>query len=256
MVACLTLSRFNIDLVDKVNQYFKSLKTVFLLQVERQRSSFRTIKAIGASVTILNLEFLIADILKEQRNLAFTTSKRTYVYKANRTPKDPTRQNKGFKRIESSRPSNCYRRLDRGSSYNILFKDDDDEAFKDIEIEPESDLDLELESFICIIKNFDLDDNKFNCSISSLNSNNSVEDSKTKEGYLAIFNKSKKSLKRSSNRLDLLLYDIGTIDHIVNDRKWFRDDYIFNRGQLRILKIGGGPVIPKGNGTAVFIVLS
>jgi len=47
---------------------------------------------------------------------------------------------------------------------------------------------------------------------------------------LAVFNKSKRPLKRSPNRPDLLLYDIGTIDHIVNDRKWFRDDYAFNRG--------------------------
>ena len=73
---------------------------------------------------------------------------------------------------------------------------------------------------------------------------------------MTVFNKSKKPLKRLSKRLNLLLYDIGTIDHIVNDRKWFKDDYIFNRGQLRILKIGGGPIIFKGSGIAVFIVLS
>ncbi len=85
---------------------------------------------------------------------------------------------------------------------------------------------------------------------------NSVEDSETENGYLAAFNKSKKSLKRSSNRLDLLLYDISTIDHIVNDKKWFKDDYTPNRGQLRILKIGRGLIIPKGNGTAVFTVIS
>ena len=55
--------------------------------------------------------------------------------------------------------------------------------------------------------------------------------------------------------MDLLLYDINTIDYIVNDRKWFKDDYIFNRGQLKILKIGGNLVISKDNGIAVFIVL-
>src|SRR6266699_4055445 len=47
VVARLTFSGFNIDLVDKVNQYFKSLKTVFSLWVERQRNSFRTMRAIG-----------------------------------------------------------------------------------------------------------------------------------------------------------------------------------------------------------------
>ena len=64
---------------------------------------------------------------------------------------------------------------------------------------------------------------------------------------MIVFNKSKKQLKRLSNRPDLLLYDINIIDHIVNDRKWFKDDYIFNRGQLRILKIERSLIIFKGN---------
>ncbi len=63
-----------------------------------------------------------------------------------------------------------------------------------------------------------------------MNFNNSVEDFETEGGYLAVFNKSKRPLKRLLNRLDLLLYDIRTIDHIVNNRKWFRDDYALNRG--------------------------
>src|SRR6266699_441907 len=46
VVARLTFSGLNIDLVDKVNQYLKSLKAVFPLWVERQRSSLKTMKAI------------------------------------------------------------------------------------------------------------------------------------------------------------------------------------------------------------------
>ena len=106
MVARLTLSRFNIDPVDKVNQYLKSLEAVFPSWAKRQRNSLRTMRAIGVLVTALNLEFLIADILEEQRNPTSITSKRTYVHRANRPPRDPTRQNKGPKRIESFRPSN------------------------------------------------------------------------------------------------------------------------------------------------------
>ncbi len=213
-------------------------------------------KVIEASITALNLEFFIADILEKQRNPASTTFKRTYVHRANRTPKDLIRQSKGPKRTKSFRPSNRRRKPNRGSSYNTFFKDDDDKTFKDAETKLESNLNFELESFIYIIKNFDLDDSKSSCSTSSLSSNNSVENSEIKGGYLATFNKSKKSLKQSSNKPDLLLYDTSTTDHIVNDRKWFKDDYTFNRGQLKILKTGGGPIIPKGNGTAVFIVLS
>ncbi len=98
-------------------------------------------RVIRTSVTTLNLKFLITDILKEQRNPASTTSKRTYVHRANRPPKDPTRQNKGLKCTESSRPSNRRWRPDRGSSYNIHLEDDE-EGFKDIETEPESEFEL------------------------------------------------------------------------------------------------------------------
>jgi len=150
-------------------------------------------------------------------------------YRVNRPSKDPTRQNKGPKRIESFRPFNRRRKPDRGSSHNIYSKEDK-EAFKDVKTKPESDPNPELESFIYVIKNFDLDDSKSNCSIGFLNSRNNVEDSETEGGYLAAFNRSKKPLKRSPNKPDLLLYDTDTIDHIVNDRKWFKDDYTLNKG--------------------------
>jgi len=52
------------------------------------------------------------------------------------------------------------------------------------------------------------------------------------------------------------LYNIGTTDYIVNDRKWFKDDYTFNKGQLKTLKIGESFVVSKNNSTVVFIVLS
>ena len=153
-----------------------------------------------------------------------------YVYRANRTSRDLICQSKGFKCIERFKLFNCCRRLDRGFSYNTFFEDDDDEAFKDVEIEFESDLDLKLKSFIYVIKNFDLNNSKFSCFIDSLSFNNNVEDFGTKGSYFVAFNKSKKSLKWSPNRSDLLLYDIDIIDHIVNDRKWFKDDYTFNKG--------------------------
>ncbi len=107
-------------------------------------------RAIGTSITTLNLEFLIADILKEQKNPISITSKRTCVYRANRTSKDSIRQNKSFKRTKNFKPFNRCRKLNRGSNYNMLLENDDDEAFKDVETEFESDLDLELEFFIIL----------------------------------------------------------------------------------------------------------
>jgi len=139
-------------------------------------------------------------------------------YKANRPSKDPISQNKGPKHIESFRPSNRRRKSDRGSNYNT-YPEEDKEVFKNAEIEPESNLDFELEFFICVIGNFDLDDSKSSCSIDFLSFRNSVKDFETEGGYLVVFNRSKKLLKRLLNRPDLLLYDISTIDYIVNDKK-------------------------------------
>src|SRR6266699_6686888 len=152
-------------------------------------------KVIRASVTALNLKFLIVDILEKQRNLAFTTSKRTYVYRANKLFKNFIYQNKGFKRTESFKPSNRRWRFDKGSSYNIYFKDDE-EGFKDVETELESE--LELQSFIYVIEDFDLDDNKSSCFISSWSFRNNiknVENVEIESDYFIAFNKSKRPLK-------------------------------------------------------------
>src|SRR6266566_3972647 len=156
-------------------------------------------KAVGASVIALNLEFLITDILEEQRNPAFTTSKRTFVHRANRPSKDPTHQNKGSKYTESFKPLNRRRKPNRGFNYNI-YPEDDEEAFKDAETEFESDLNLELESFTCVIRNFDLDNSKSNCFINSTNSKDNSKDFETEGGYLAAFNKSKRPLKQLPNK--------------------------------------------------------
>src|SRR6266699_1045570 len=103
-------------------------------------------------------------------------------YKANKHSKDPIRQNKGPKRTENSKPSNCRKKPDRGSNYNMHSKEDK-KAFKNVETKPKSNPNPKLESFTYIIRNFNLDDNKSNCSISSLNSRNSAEDSKTEDSY-------------------------------------------------------------------------
>ncbi len=169
--------------------------------------------------------------------------------------RDFTCQSKSSKCIESFKPFNRRWKLNRGSSYNTLFEDDDDKTFKDVETKLESDPNLGLKFFIYVIKNFDLDDSKSNCFIGSLSFRNSVENFETEGGYLTAFNRLKKLLKRPSNKLNILLYDTGTIDYIVNDRKWFKDVYVLNRGQLKILKIGGDFIIPKGNSTAVFTIV-
>ena len=71
-----------------------------------------------------------------------------------------------------------------------------------------------------------------------------------------------KRAKRGANRpskpikgrkIDALLYDTGSTEHIINDRKWFKD-FEHNHGHLPVLRTGGGLITPKGVGTAEFMV--
>src|SRR6266699_3261595 len=164
-------------------------------------------RVVRVSVTTLNLEFLIVDILKKQRNPASTTFKRMFVYRANRLSKDFIRQNKGFKRIKSFKLFNRCKKLDRDSNYNI-YCEDNKKVSKNVETEFKYDLNPKLKSFTYIIQNFDLDDSKSSCSISFTNFKDNVENFEIEGAYLAAFNKLKRLLKQSLNKPDLLLYDI------------------------------------------------
>ena len=44
-------------------------------------------------------------------------------------------------------------------------------------------------------------------------------------------------------KFDVLLYDTGSTDYIINDWKWFVE-FDFDKGKLPVLIIGGGPVTP------------
>ena len=54
-------------------------------------------------------------------------------------------------------------------------------------------------------------------------------------------------------KFDVLLYDIGNTDYIINDRKWFVE-FDVDKGKLSVLITGGGPVTPQSRGKALFKV--
>ena len=62
-------------------------------------------------------------------------------------------------------------------------------------------------------------------------------------------NRPKKSRKTKGKKackyykFDVLLYDTGNTDYIINDRKWFVE-FNFDKGKLPVLIIGGGLVTP------------
>jgi hypothetical protein len=60
---------------------------------------------------------------------------------------------------------------------------------------------------------------------------------------------------RDSVFRNALLYDTGSTDYIVNDKKWFDKDYRPNNRSLGTVYTGGGSLKPQGIGTAIFKVL-
>ena len=64
-------------------------------------------------------------------------------------------------------------------------------------------------------------------------------------------NKGKKACKY--HKFDALLYDTGSTDYIINNRKWFVE-FDSDKGKLPVLIIGGGFVMPQGQGKALFKV--
>ena len=46
-------------------------------------------------------------------------------------------------------------------------------------------------------------------------------------------------------KFDVLLYDTGSTDYIINNRKWFVE-FDSDKGESQVLITGGGPVTPLG----------
>ena len=63
--------------------------------------------------------------------------------------------------------------------------------------------------------------------------------------------KGKKAYKY--HKFDVLLYNIGSTDYIINDRKWFIE-FDSDKGKLPVLITGGDPVTPQGQEKAFFRV--
>ena len=61
--------------------------------------------------------------------------------------------------------------------------------------------------------------------------------------------KGKKACKH--HKFNALLYNTGSTDHIINNRKWFVE-FDSNKGKLPVLTTGGGPVTPQGRKKTLF----
>ncbi|KAK2070665.1 hypothetical protein P8C59_005142 [Phyllachora maydis] len=101
-LAKLTIAKIDIDPSLILNQYFKALESKFSSWVSRQKSSIRQARMLGLTASSLNIEYLMANILEESRNLAIEAYRAAYVANSsNSTPNsnsNPSKKGKIRKR--------------------------------------------------------------------------------------------------------------------------------------------------------------
>ncbi|KAK2072808.1 hypothetical protein P8C59_007142 [Phyllachora maydis] len=101
-LAKLTIAKIDIDPSLILNQYFKALESKFPSWVSRQKSSIRQARMLGLTASSLNIEYLMADILEESRNLAIEAYRAAHVANSsNSTPNsnsNPSKKGKNKKK--------------------------------------------------------------------------------------------------------------------------------------------------------------
>jgi hypothetical protein len=250
LLARLALSGVEIAPIDQVNQYLQALKTTFPGWAERQRFNMRSNRALGATLETLNLEFLMADLLEEQRDYSSSVSKAlTYRAKEDKSKSKDSKKSskegskegsKGDKKKEGSKTSSNYKGKKPWKKGKTGSKSPKKE-------------DLEEASFA--IGNYNLFTGNYEEGDSSDDSSSS-SDSEVEEIPRDLEKTGPKessfnctTIKRS------LLYDTGSTCHIVNNRASFTSYTTYKKGEAKPIITGGGPIYPKGYGTATFEVL-
>ncbi|HEY4385832.1 MAG TPA: hypothetical protein VGN34_15355, partial [Ktedonobacteraceae bacterium] len=238
LVSRLLLIGVQIQVADQTNQYLRALESSFPRWAERTRSNMRMIRASGASSQLLTLQYLMADVLEEQRNPTSTTAKRTEerALRAKTTEdgkKDAAQgqcSGKDWNSSSSDKPS-------RGKK-----KDKKDlQGPKSSEQE-----DNQEHDFSCII-NYSLNPDSSESSDSDASEESCSESEPDRAVHKATRPNNNRQQHNRPPKTDLWLYDTGSSVHIVNNCKWFKD-FEANTGNLCPVHTGGRPVVPKGVG--------
>ncbi|KAK2067951.1 hypothetical protein P8C59_001650 [Phyllachora maydis] len=203
----------------------------------------------------LNIEYLMADILEESRNLAIEAYRAAYVANSsNSTPNSNSNPSKKGKNKKKGKKKASYNV--KGQNYSA--KSAEQASFM-------------LGSYNLAIEEEEESDSSSNSSSSS-NSNTQLVQLLALKGYKKRKDFKGKGLKTSSNKAkykdnkprrrprdpalyNSWLYDIGSTDYISNSKERFTT-FTPNIGQLRPINTGNSPVSPAGIGSITLEVLS
>ena len=180
--------------------------------------------AFGFSVKRLNLPYLQEDLVADNK------VNKPYYNQGQSQGQRPKRPKKGKKRKSSSNSS--------GGFFNGLNK---------LESKYGTSNPSENQAHSFLIGSYSLDLNtsskgEFDSDSDSLmESNPFSHENKANRPKKSGKNKGKKACKY--HKFDALLYDTGSTDYIINDRKWFVE-FNSDKGELPVLTTGGSPVTP------------
>ncbi|KAK2075447.1 hypothetical protein P8C59_009575 [Phyllachora maydis] len=254
-LAKLTMAKIDIDPSLILNQYFKALQSKFPSWVSRQKSSIRQARMLGLTVSSLNIEYLMADILEESRNPATEAYRAAHIANSsNSTPNSNSNPSKKGKNKKKGK---------KKASYNV-----EGQNYSAKSAEQASFI---LGTYNLAIEEEEESDSSSNSSSSS-DSNTQLAQLLALKGYKKRKDFKGKGLKTSSNKAkykdnkprrrprdpalyNSWLYDTGSTDHISNSKERFTT-FTPNTGQLRPINTVNGPVSPAGIGSITLEVLS
>ncbi|KAK2070936.1 hypothetical protein P8C59_005396 [Phyllachora maydis] len=229
-LAKLTMAKIDIDPSLILNQYFKALESKFPSWVSRQKSSIRQARMLGLIASSLNIEYLMADILEESRNLAIEAYRAAHVANSsNSTPNSNSNPSKKGKNKKKGKKKASYNV--KGENYSA--KSAEQASFM-------------LGSYNLAIEEEEESDSSSNSSSSS-DSDTQLAQLLALKGYKKRKDFKGKGLKTSSN--NKAKYKDN------QPRRRPRDPALYN-SQLRPINTGNGPISPAGIGSITLEVLS
>ena len=226
----LTALGVNINSKDAVNQYLYATEQTYPQWAERQRSALRQAAALGHGSERLNLSYLQADLVEENRG------KLTPQYQSTQQTKEKSQGDVKRRKKGKNNRIRGYGSSNGENNKNHSF------YMGSFNIGPDVDSDSESSTDSC--------DSEY----AQKPHHQSKQAGKSpKKGSRKNKGSNKGPRPSNSRKSPALLYDTGSTDHIINDRRWFSKFSPDRRG-LPTLRTGGGPVDPQGSGTAEFFV--
>ncbi|KAK2075449.1 hypothetical protein P8C59_009577 [Phyllachora maydis] len=212
---------------------------------------------LGLTASSLNIEYLMADILEESRNLAIEAYRAAHVANSsNSTPNSNSNPSKKGKNKKKGKKKASYNVEGQNYSaksaeqasfmlglYNLAIEEEEEESDSSSNSSSSSDSDTQLAQLLALKGYKKRKDFKGKGLKTSSNNKAKYKDNKPRRR------------PRDPALYNSWLYDIGSTDHISNSKERFTT-FTPNTGQLRPINTGNGPVSPAGIGSITLEVLS